>query len=445
MKKDEKTEGFVYSRRNSRFTPLMQKMRPKRLEELVGQEKILGKNGIIAAMLSSGRLSSLIFWGRPGTGKTTLGLLLAQHFLLRLEYLSAVFASVKDLRQIFERARRFQEEEDKGTCLFVDEIHRFNRAQQDGFLPYIEDGTIILIGATTENPSFALRGALLSRARVVVLEALKKPALGDILKRTEKALNKNLLLTAEAEDFLLEQADGDARRLIVSVELLSLLNRESEKKPLTKENLKIFIEKQGLFYDSSGDEHFNLISAVHKTLRGSDADAALYYILRMLLSGEDPQYLARRMLRFAYEDVGLADPEAAKITLTAWQTYERLGSPEGEIALITAAIYLAYAPKSNSSYKAMKAAREAAEKFGSLPPPKTILNAATSLMKNLEYGKGYVYDHDTEDGFSGQDYFPDAMKRQEFYKPIERGFEREMKKRKKYFDKRRSNQSVKDS
>ena len=409
--------------------PLADRLRPESLGAVVGQDHLLDADGAIHRMIDGNRLASIILWGPPGTGKTTIARLLAENTALVFESLSAVFSGVADLRKIFERAKG-NRAAGRGTLLFIDEIHRFNRAQQDGFLPYVEDGTVILVGATTENPSFELNAALLSRAQVFVLNRLDDKALETLLARAESATGKSLPLDNDARIALKAMADGDGRFLLNLAEELFALGAEGT---LDTAALAKAVQRRAPLYDKSQEGHFNLISALHKSLRGSDCDAALYWLARMLDGGEDPRYIARRLLRFAYEDVGLAEPQAAVQTLTAWETYERIGSPEGELALAQAVIYLATAPKSNAAYKAYGLARRHAKESGSLMPPKHILNAPTNLMKDLGYGAGYAYDHDVPDGFSGQDYFPDDTARQTFYEPVERGFERELRKRLDYW------------
>ncbi|MFN4204175.1 MAG: replication-associated recombination protein A [Tabrizicola sp.] len=409
--------------------PLADRLRPKALDEVIGQEKVLSRDGPLGAMLASGSLSSLILWGPPGVGKTTIARLLADETDLHFVQISAIFTGVPELRKVFEAAR-MRRQNGKGTLLFVDEIHRFNKAQQDGFLPHMEDGTILLVGATTENPSFELNAALLSRAQVIVLERLSLADLERLAQRAEQELGRALPLTGEARDALLEMADGDGRALLNLVEQVAAWKADA---PLAPDQLAQRLMRRAAKYDKSGDEHYNLISALHKSVRGSDPDAALYWFARMLEGGEDPRFLARRLTRMAVEDIGLADPQAEAVCLDGWQTYERLGSPEGELALAQAVVYLALAPKSNAVYVAYKAARAAARETGSLMPPKHILNAPTRMMKDQGYGAGYAYDHDAEDGFSGQNYFPEGMKRPVWYLPPERGFERELKKRLDYF------------
>ena len=410
--------------------PLAERLRPKTIDDVIGQDQILSPDAPLGAMLAGGRLSSVIFWGPPGVGKTTLARLLADHTRLHFEQISAIFSGVADLKKVFEAAK-IRASNGRGTLLFVDEIHRFNKAQQDGFLPHMEDGTILLVGATTENPSFELNAALLSRAQVMVLTCLSDDNLQNLLRRAEAELGATLNLNKEGRTTLIAMADGDGRALLNLIEQVAAWD---VKTPLGTQELMTRLTRRASIYDKSGEAHYNLISALHKSVRGSDPDAALYWFSRMLEGGEDPRYLARRILRMAVEDIGLADPQAQNHCLTAWQTYERLGSPEGERALAGAVVYLALAPKSNASYVAYKAARQAANKTGSLPPPKHILNAPTEMMKDQGYGQGYDYDHDAEDGFSGQDYFPDNVTRESYYHPVERGFERDLLKRIQYFN-----------
>ena len=410
--------------------PLAERLRPKTIDDVIGQDQILSPDAPLGAMLAGGRLSSVIFWGPPGVGKTTLARLLADHTRLHFEQISAIFSGVADLKKVFEAAK-IRASNGRGTLLFVDEIHRFNKAQQDGFLPHMEDGTILLVGATTENPSFELNAALLSRAQVMVLTRLSDDDLQNLLRRAEAELGATLNLNKEGRTTLIAMADGDGRALLNLIEQVAAWD---VKTPLGTQELMTRLSRRASIYDKSGEAHYNLISALHKSVRGSDPDAALYWFSRMLEGGEDPRYLARRILRMAVEDIGLADPQAQNHCLTAWQTYERLGSPEGEQALAGAVVYLALAPKSNASYVAYKAARQAANKTGSLPPPKHILNAPTEMMKDQGYGQGYDYDHDAEDGFSGQDYFPDNVTRESYYHPVERGFERDLLKRIQYFN-----------
>ncbi len=413
--------------------PLAERLRPHDLGAVVGQNHLLGADGPLGRMVGARRLVSIILWGPPGCGKTTIARLLAAHTDLAFEPLSAVFSGVADLRKVFDGARK-RRGAGQGTLLFVDEIHRFNRAQQDAFLPVVEDGTIILIGATTENPSFELNGPLLSRCQVLVLHRLDDEAQEALLRRAETAEGKALPLDPEARLALRAMADGDGRFLFNLAEELFALPAGAT---LDSQALVAAVQRRAPLYDKSQEGHYNLISALHKSLRGSDTDAALYWLARMLAGGEDPRYIARRLLRFATEDVGLADPAALPQALAAWEAYERLGSPEGELAIAQAVIYLGTAPKSNAAYAALGAAQRAAQETGSLMPPKHILNAPTRLMKQLGYGAGYVYDHGTPEGFSGQDYFPDTMERQSFYQPGPRGFERDIRKRLEYWEKLR--------
>ena len=416
-------------RKSDGLKPLAERLRPKTVGEVIGQRHILGEDAPLEAMLATGKLTSMIFWGPPGVGKTTLALLLANHSNLHFEQVSAIFSGIPDLKKCFESAK-LRAENGRGTLLFVDEIHRFNKVQQDGFLSYMEDGTIILVGATTENPSFELNAALLSRAQVMVLSRLSGVELEQIMERAEKELGQRLALTSSARKALVMMADGDGRALLNLIEQVREWKTTAD---LEAHNLMARLTSRAAVYDKSGDQHYNLISALHKSVRGSDPDASLYWLSRILEGGEDPRYLARRILRMAIEDIGLADPEAQTHCVHAWETYERLGSPEGELALAQTVIYLALSPKSNASYTAYKAARIVAKKTGSAQPPKHILNAPTSLMKSQGLGQGYNYDHDVEDGFSGQNYFPDDLQRQSFYKPAERGFERNLQRRLQYF------------
>jgi putative ATPase len=417
--------------------PLADRLRPATLAEVIGQSHLLGPDGPLGAMLAAGRLSSIIFWGPPGVGKTTIARLLAAETDLAFIQISAIFTGVPDLRKVFESAK-LRRANGKGTLLFVDEIHRFNKAQQDGFLPHMEDGTILLVGATTENPSFELNAALLSRAQVMVLERLSPADLERLVQRAEQDIGRPLPLTADARAAILDMADGDGRAILNMVEQVFAWKTDA---PLDRAALSRRLTRRAPKYDKSGDEHYNLISALHKSVRGSDPDAALYWLARMLQGGEDPRFLARRITRMAVEDIGLADPAAQRQCLDAWETYERLGSPEGELALAQAVLYLALAPKSNAAYTAFKAAMSAARDTGSAAPPKHILNAPTRMMKDQGYGAGYAYDHDAEDGFSGQTYFPDDMKRGVYYVPVERGHERELKKRLDWFVKQRGKRS----
>jgi len=417
--------------------PLADRLRPKRLEEIVGQQHLLAPDAPIGRMVASGHISSMILWGPPGCGKTTLARLLAEHTSLHFEPLSAVFSGVADLRKIFEAAKS-RRMAGQGTLLFIDEIHRFNRAQQDGFLPYVEDGTVILVGATTENPSFELNGALLSRCQVFVLNRLDDASMEQLMGRAEAAEGRALPLDAEARRALRAMADGDGRYLLNMAEELLRLPPGPK---LDNAGLAAAVQRRAPLYDKAQEGHYNFISALHKSLRGSDADAALYWLARMLAGGEDPRYIARRLVRFAVEDIGMADPDALPQSIAAWEAYERLGSPEGELAIAQCVVYLGTAPKSNAAYRAFSAAQATAAETGSLMPPKHILNAPTRLMKQLGYSKGYAYDHDAPEAFSGQDYFPEGMERQTFYRPVERGFEREIRKRLDYWSKLRSERS----
>jgi putative ATPase len=414
---------------NQTSRPLADRLRPRTLAEVVGQDHLLAPDAPIGRMVAAKRLASLILWGTPGCGKTTIARLLADATGLYFEPVSAVASGVAEMRKIFEAAGH-RRATGQGTLLFVDEIHRFNRAQQDVLLPYVEDGTVTLVGATTENPSFELNGALLSRAQVLVLNRLDDAALDLLLQKAEKIFERPLPLTDDARAALKAMADGDGRYLLTMAEEIFSLPKD---RTLDSAQLAQFVQKRRPLYDKAQESHYNLISALHKSLRGSDCDAALYWFARMIAGGEEPRYIARRLTRFASEDIGLADPQALPIALAAWEAYERMGSPEGELALAELVIYLATAPKSNAAYVAIGAAMRAAKEYGSLMPPKHILNAPTKLMKEIGYGAGYEYDHDTTEGFSGQNYFPDEMKRQEFYNPAERGFEREVKKRLDYW------------
>ena len=414
--------------------PLADRLRPQILTDVIGQRQILGPEGPLSVMLAAKALGSIIFWGPPGVGKTTIARLLAQETDLYFIQISAIFSGMPELRKVFETAKN-RRDNGQGTLLFVDEIHRFNKAQQDSFLPLMENGTIVLVGATTENPSFELNAAVLSRAQVMVLERLATEDLELLAQRAETEAGRELPLEADARRSLLEMADGDGRSLLNLIEQVMAWKREQ---PINQATLSTRLMKRAAVYDKSGDSHYNMISALHKSVRGSDPDAALYWFARMLAGGEDPRYLARRITRMAVEDIGLADPQAQEICLQSWQTYERLGSPEGELAIAQAVTYLALAPKSNAAYLAYKAAVLDAKNTGSHPPPKHILNAPTDLMKDQGYGDGYAYDHDAEDGFSGQNYFPDGMDRPGYYVPVERGFERELSKRLAYFEKLRA-------
>jgi len=413
--------------------PLADRLRPRNLAEVVGQDHLIGPEGPIGRMVANGQLSSMILWGPPGCGKTTIARLLAQGTDLEFEPLSAVFSGVADLRKVFDAAKK-RREMGRGTLLFVDEIHRFNRAQQDAFLPHLEDGTVILVGATTENPSFELIGSLLSRAQVFVLRRLDDEDLEILLQRAEDRLGARLPLTSEARVALRAMADGDGRFLFNLIEEIARL---PDGQSLGPAELARLVQRRAPLYDKAQEGHYNLISALHKSLRGSDTDAALYWLARMLAGGEDPIYILRRLARAAVEDIGLADPQAVVQALAAWDTYDRLGSPEGELAIAQCVIYLASAPKSNAAYRAFGKASDMARETGSLMPPLHILNAPTRLMRDLGYGKGYVYDHATEEGFSGQNYFPEGVSRRNFYRPEERGFEREIRKRLDYWEKLR--------
>ncbi len=406
--------------------PLADRLRPTSLNEVVGQDHLVGPDGTLTRMLERGSLASLILWGPPGSGKTTIARLLAVQAGLHFVQLSAVFSGVADLKRAFDEAAR-RRGIGQGTLLFVDEIHRFNRAQQDGFLPVVEDGTITLIGATTENPSFALNGALLSRCQVLVLRRLDDTALEQLLQRAEAEAGRPAPLTPDARAALRAMADGDGRYLLNMAEQIFALPENTE--ALNTAGLTALLARRAALYDKDREEHYNLISALHKSLRGSDPDAALYWFARMLNGGEDPRYLARRLVRFAAEDIGMADPNALPLAIAAWETYERLGSPEGELAIAEAVVYLGTAPKSNAVYTALSAARAAAKSTGSLMPPAHILNAPTRLMKDLGYGAGYAYDHGEQEAFSGQNYFPEGMERAQFYHPTGRGFEREIARR----------------
>jgi putative ATPase len=414
--------------------PLADKLRPQHLNEVVGQDHLLGPDGVLTRMLETRSLGSLVFWGPPGTGKTTVARLLAAATELHFEQISAVFSGVADLKKVFDAARD-RREAGKGTLLFVDEVHRFNRAQQDSFLPVMEDGTIVLIGATTENPSFELNAALLSRARVLVFKSLDAGAIEKLLKRAEEIEGKPLPLDEDARAMFERMADGDGRAALTLAEEVWRAARKGEVFDPAK--LQDIVQRRAPIYDKAQDGHYNLISALHKSVRGSDPDAALYYLCRMLDAGEPPLYIARRVVRMAIEDIGLADPQALVIANAAKEAFDFLGSPEGELAIAQAVIYVATAPKSNAGYAAYGAAMHTAKEAGSLLPPKHILNAPTKLMKNEGYGRGYAYDHDQDEAFSGQNYFPDALPRQQFYTPVERGFEREIKKRLDYWEKLR--------
>ncbi|HXE15704.1 MAG TPA: replication-associated recombination protein A [Stellaceae bacterium] len=413
--------------------PLADKLRPAKLGDVVGQDHLLAPDAPIGRMAAAHRLASMILWGPPGCGKTTIARLLAQATSMHFEPLSAVFSGVADLRKVFDAAKK-RRAAGQGTLLFVDEIHRFNRAQQDGFLPYVENGTVTLVGATTENPSFELNGALLSRCQVFVLKRLEDDALETLIARAEETLGRKLPLDPDAREALKAMADGDGRFLLNLCEELAALPEETK---LDTAGLSATVEKRAPLYDKAQEGHYNLISALHKSVRGSDVDAALYWLARMLVGGEHPIYIIRRVVRMAVEDIGLADPQGLTQAIAAWEAYDRLGSPEGELAIAQAVIYLATAPKSTASYRAFGEAKRAAQESGSLMPPMHAVNAPTKLMRELGYAEGYVYDPDTKEGFSGLDYFPDDLPRQTFYRPLERGFEREIVKRLDYWNKLR--------
>jgi putative ATPase len=424
-----KTASQEHSRR-----PLADMLRPQALDEVVGQDHLVGRDAPLRTILTGNYIPSLLLWGPPGSGKTSLARLLAQQAQQHFEQISAIFCGVADLKKLFETAK-LRKSNGQSTILFVDEIHRFNKSQQDAFLPVVENGTITLFGATTENPSFELNAALLSRCQVMVLRRLDDEALGKLLKKAAASYGRDIPLEEEAITTLKSIADGDGRYFLGLIEHIYAQTPLNTR--LSAADMLRFVQKRASLYDKANDSHYNLISALHKSVRGSDVQAALYWFARMLEGGEDPRYIARRMIRMAVEDIGLADPMAHLQCVAALETYERLGSPEGELALSQALIYLATAPKSNANYVAYKKARESAAKHGSLMPPAHILNAPTNLMKEQGYGAGYIYDPDTEDGFSGQNYFPDTLPRQDYYSPVERGFERDIQKRLDYWDKLR--------
>jgi putative ATPase len=414
----------------SEKAPLADRLRPQQLDDVVGQEHLTGPQGAIGRMVAAGRLASMVLWGPPGTGKTTIARLLADAVGMRFVAISAVFSGVADLKKVFAEAREYARM-GKQTLLFVDEIHRFNRAQQDGFLPYVEDGTVVLVGATTENPSFELNAALLSRAQVLILNRLDAAALGKLLDRAEALVHRPLPLTPEARDALIATADGDGRFVLNQAETLFSVDLDG---PLDPAGLSALLHRRVAVYDKDREGHYNLISALHKAMRGSDAQASLYYLARMLVAGEEPLYVLRRITRFASEDIGLADPQALVQCLAAKDAYDFLGSPEGELAIVQACLYCATAPKSNAAYRAQKAAWNTAKETGSLMPPKTILNAPTRLMKEIGYGKDYRYDHNEADAFSGDDYWPEEMSPQTFYEPSPRGFEAKIAERIAYWE-----------
>jgi len=432
---------------DSHQKPLAETLRPMHLDEVAGQDHLIGADGRLTRMLdaaANGRtMPSLILWGPPGTGKTTIARLLADRARLTFEPVSAVFDGVAELRKVFARADE-RRHSGQGTLLFVDEVHRFNKAQQDGLLPHVEDGRVVLVGATTENPSFALNGALLSRCQVMVLNRLDETALAQLIRRAETATGRKLNLTDDALEALKAMADGDGRYMLNMIETI-FNTQDDSAPPLEPDALAGVLSQRAMAFDRAGDQHYNLMSALHKSLRSSDADAALYWLARMFIGGEDARYILRRLTRFASEDIGLAEPEALNHAIAAWQSYERLGSPEGELAVASLVLYLATAPKSNAAYVAFKDAMKTARDTGSLMPPQHILNAPTGLMKELGYGQGYVYDHDTEDGFSGQNCFPDDLPRARFYHPVERGFERDIKKRLDWWQKKRDAINQQDS
>ena len=427
---DDDDEEQQRDSENTPDAPLADRLRPRLLPDIVGQDHLVGAEGTIGRMIAAGKLSSIILWGPPGTGKTSLARLLADQTDLHFKAISAVFSGVADLKKVFAEAdMRFQS--GKATLLFVDEIHRFNRSQQDSFLPYVERGTVVLVGATTENPSFELNAALLSRAQVLILNRLDAAALGQLLDKAEKLEDKPLPLTSDAREALIASADGDGRFLLNQAETLFSLDLND---PLDPPQLAKILHRRMAVYDKDREGHYNLISALHKALRGSDPQASLYYLARMLVAGEQPLFLLRRIVRFASEDIGLADPQALMQALAAKQAYEFLGSPEGELAIVQACLYCATAPKSNAAYKAQKGAWKSAKSTGSLMPPQNILNAPTSMMKDIGYGKGYSYDHETDDGFSGDNYWPEEMQPETYYQPVDRGFEHKIRERLDYWE-----------
>jgi putative ATPase len=419
--------------------PLADRLRPASFDEVIGQDHLLAEDGPLRRMVATGRVLPLVFWGPPGTGKTTLARLLAGVGDLHFEQISAIFSGVGELKKVFAAARERLAVSGRGTLLFVDEIHRFNRAQQDSFLPVVEDGTVVLVGATTENPSFELNGALLSRLKVLVVRRLEEAALGRLLARAERHIGRTLPLTEDARRRLVAMADGDGRYLMNTIE--AVVDLADAERPMDVAALARLTQQRLPDHDKDREAHYNLISALHKSMRASDVDASLYWLARMLAGGEDVKYVLRRLVRFASEDVGLADPQALPQALAAAQAFERLGSPEGELCVVQAVVYLATAPKSNALYRAESAAKRAAKEYGSPPPPPNILNAPTKLMKELGYGADYVYDHDIDAGFSGQNCFPEDMNRQRFYKPVERGFERDVIRRLDYWEKLRASRS----